>query len=91
MLPASLEQAAEPSVPVTGPADTQTSRPTWEVTGTRVNLRAGPGTAHQVVGQAQLGERMEPLGDTGGDWVQVRRTDGQEAWIFAKFLDKAGG
>ncbi len=66
-------------------------RPGWEVTGTRVNLRAGPGTNHPVVGRADLGERMEPVGDTGANWIRVRRADGQEAWIFAKFLSPANG
>lgn len=91
LLPASLEPEA---VAVTPTADASAPLPAaslWEVTGTRVNLRAGPGTSHPVVGQASLGERMEPLGDTGNDWIEVRRSGGQKAWIFAKFLKKSGG
>lgn len=56
------------------------------VSGTRVNLRAGPGTGNAVVGQMVFGDTAEVLGDTDG-WYQVRSTDGTvSGWIFGKFL-----
>ena len=58
----------------------------WYVTGTRVNLRAGPGTGNAVVGQMALGDAAEFL-DRRDGWYQVRATDGDTAgWIFGKFL-----
>ena len=62
----------------------------WQVTADRVNLRAGPGTEHGILGRAGLGERMEPLSDPGKAWVEVRRENGETAWIFSEFLAKGG-
>lgn len=56
------------------------------VTGSRVNLRAGPGTGNAVVGQLFLGDEAEVLDDRDG-WYQVRAADGAvSGWIFGKFL-----
>ena len=58
----------------------------WYVTGTRVNLRSGPGTGNAVVGQMALGDAAEVLDNRDG-WYQVRATNGDTAgWIFGKFL-----
>jgi hypothetical protein len=56
------------------------------VSGTRVNLRAGPGTGNAVVGQMVFGDAAEVIG-TQDDWFQIRSADGTVAgWIFGKFL-----
>lgn len=56
------------------------------VTGSRVNLRAGPGTGNAVVGQVVLGDAAEVLDDRDG-WYQIRTTDGATSgWIFGRFL-----
>lgn len=58
----------------------------WYVTGTRVNLRSGPGTSNRVVGSLTLGAEAQVLADNNG-WYQVRTTDGAvSGWIFGKFL-----
>ena len=60
----------------------------WYVTGSRVNLRAGPGTGNAVVGQLVLGDAAEVLGDADG-WPKIRTTDGQlSGWIFGNFLSE---
>lgn len=60
----------------------------WYVTGTRVNLRAGPGTANSVVGSLKLGAVAEVLGDRRG-WYQIRTADGaMSGWIHGKFLNE---
>ena len=95
---ASLSDVTAPT-PVAAPAESTaeiipasaTAAPAWQVAGSRVNLRAGPGTGHAIVGQANDGDALTPLGDTGGDWVQVRLASGQDAWIFARFLRRTGG
>lgn len=56
------------------------------VTGTRVNLRAGPGTSNAIVAQLGLGAEAEVLSDQNG-WYEIRTSDGTVAgWIFGKFL-----
>lgn len=64
------------------PADTAI----WLVTGDKVNLRAGPGTEHDIVGVAASGDPVTPLSGIGTDWVEIQRADGSLAWIFAKFV-----
>ena len=58
----------------------------WTVTGSRVNLRSGPGTSNDVVGQVSNGLQAEVLADRDG-WYQIRTADGSASgWIFGKFL-----
>lgn len=58
----------------------------WYVTGSKVNLRAGPGTGNAVVGQLVLGDAAEVLSDAEG-WYQIRSVDGSlSGWIYGKFL-----
>lgn len=58
----------------------------WYVTGSSVNLRAGPGTANAVVGKLGYGAEAEVLSDEGG-WYQIRTANGDvSGWIFGKFL-----
>lgn len=58
----------------------------WYVTGSRVNLRGGPGTSNAVVGQVTFGAEAEVLTDKDG-WYQIRLADGSASgWIFGKFL-----
>lgn len=59
----------------------------WFVTGSRVNLRAGPSTSDAVVGQAVLGQRAEVVQETADGWFQIRvRDSGQSGYIFGQFL-----
>ncbi|MEK6217289.1 MAG: SH3 domain-containing protein, partial [Boseongicola sp.] len=44
----------------------------WYVSGTRVNLRAGPGTANSVVARLGMGTEAEVLSDTAADWIKIR-------------------
>lgn len=57
----------------------------WYVTGSRVNLRAGPGTANPVVRVVTRGAAAEVLEDRG-NWYRIRLTDGGSGWIYGKFL-----
>jgi len=58
----------------------------WYVSGARVNLRAGPGTANAVVAQLRMGTEAEILSDTAADWIEIRTTDGTAGWISSNFL-----
>lgn len=59
---------------------------TGVVTGSVVNLRAGPGTSHPVTGQVVRGDRLDVL-DMRGDWVQVRTSAGHVGWIAGWLLE----
>ncbi|MEP2262077.1 MAG: SH3 domain-containing protein [Paracoccaceae bacterium] len=64
----------------------EANAPMWYVTGSRVNLRAGPGTSNAVVGKLGFGAEAEVLGDKDG-WYEIRTADGvTSGWIFGKFL-----
>jgi hypothetical protein len=72
------------------PADTATAEAStpafWYVTGSRVNLRGGPGTSNPVVGQVTLGMEAEVLSDRDG-WYEIRLANGSgTGWISGKFL-----
>ncbi|MDJ0637792.1 MAG: SH3 domain-containing protein [Paracoccaceae bacterium] len=59
----------------------------WYVTGSRVNLRKGPGTGNAVVGQVTWATEAEVLSEKNG-WYEIRLSDGfTSGWIFGKFLN----
>jgi len=60
--------AAEPAPP---PADIR------EITGTRVNMRDGPGTIYPVISRLTLGHKVEVLGDSGTGWLRLRTKIGR--------------
>ncbi|MDW4500544.1 SH3 domain-containing protein [Sulfitobacter sp. D35] len=57
-----------------------------QVTGTLVNVRGGPGTDFEVVGQLSEGAPVEIIRDNGAGWVQMRPVDGGETGWMADFL-----
>lgn len=60
------------------------------VTGSRVNVRGGPGTEHNIVSRLEQGDAVEVLQDTGQGWVRMRPIDGgPEGWM-ADFLLTSG-
>lgn len=50
-----------------------------------LNLRAGPGTEHEVVARGEAGQRFALLAREG-DWAKLRLADGREVWAYAAFL-----
>ncbi len=60
-----------------------------EVSGTRVNMRDGPGTIYPVVGKATLGQKVEVLSESGTGWLRLRVLPGQQVgWISASLVRK---
>lgn len=57
-----------------------------QVTAARVNLRAGPGTGHAVVGALDRGALVTPLAPEADGWQQVRGEGGIEGHIATQFL-----
>lgn len=61
-----------------------------EVSGSRVNVRGGPGTGFSVVNKLVRGDAVEVLEDNGEGWVRMRPVDGgPEGWM-ADFLLTSG-
>jgi hypothetical protein len=56
------------------------------ISGSRVNLRAGPGTGFEVLDQLNADTRVEILEDAGNGWVQLRPVDGGQTGWIADFL-----
>ena len=67
--------AAEPDLPLV------------EVTGTSVNLRAGPSTGEAVLDALVRGEQAELLAALDNGWVQIRTVEtGLEGYMADRFL-----
>lgn len=56
------------------------------VSGSRVNVRGGPGTDYGVVGRLVQGDAVEILEDSGDGWVRMRPMDGGDEGWMADFL-----
>lgn len=53
----------------------------------RLNLRAGPGTAHAILAKLSDGDQVAILGrSSDNEWLRVRITSGLEGWVFAVYL-----
>jgi len=82
-------QPADPE-PVVAP-DPEPERDVRRVTGTRVNMRFGPGTNFPVIGKLQMGQQVEVLEDDGNGWVRLRLQQGsQVGWIAASLVSDPG-
>jgi hypothetical protein len=62
-----------------------------EVTGDRINLRAGPGTGYKVLTLVAKGTEVRVVGSRG-DWHLVMQPDaaGKTAWIHRSLVSKVG-
>jgi curli biogenesis system outer membrane secretion channel CsgG len=59
--------------------------PTVEIIGSSVNIRSGPGTSHDIIGNAKSGDRLDLLGESG-NWFQVRLPNGKVGFVFNKLV-----
>jgi uncharacterized protein YraI len=77
------EEAAPEPPPAPQLAQVQVSTP--------MNVRAGPGTDHPIVGSLQSGSTAEITArNSGGDWWQIRMTDGGSGWIYGPLVQTSG-
>lgn len=60
--------------------------PVRYVTGSRVNMRAGPSTGDRVIGALDGGAAVEALGPEDGPWVNIRDARGRLGYVSAQFL-----
>ena len=59
-----------------------------------MNVRGGPGTSYDILGQIQPGEILAALGiSPGREWVQVAYSNGPGGigWVYASYVSISGG
>ncbi len=60
-----------------------------EISGTRVNMRDGPGTIYPIIGKATIGQKVEVLSDSGTGWLRLRVLPQQQmGWVSASLVRK---
>ncbi|QBF30049.1 SH3 domain-containing protein [Thalassococcus sp. S3] len=63
-----------------------------EITGSRVNMRNGPGTSYGIITSLTRGTGVEVIDDAGNGWVKLRPVDGgQVGWMAGRFLTAPAG
>ncbi len=56
-----------------------------------MNVRAGPGTFYDIIGQLFPGDVQPALGiSPGREWIQITY-EGQIAWVYAPYVSVSGG
>lgn len=77
--------------PTPTPSPTPVPKPEIVVLNPRVNIRSGPSTDFDIVGQAEEGSRLEVVGrNQDSNWWQVCCVNGQEGWITADLVRTEG-
>jgi len=60
-----------------------------EISGTRVNMRDGPGTIYPVIAKVTLGQKVEVLSESGTGWLRLRVLPQQQiGWVSASLVRK---
>ncbi|WP_254428538.1 MULTISPECIES: SH3 domain-containing protein [Ruegeria] len=71
------------------PAIPEPEKDIREISGTRVNMRDGPGTIYPIVGKATIGQKVEVLSESGTGWLRLRVLPQQQVgWISASLVRK---
>lgn len=93
---ATASMARSASRSVSGPVSPSTAPPPAAgrqpdgplyVTGSSVNLRAGPGTSYARTGGFVRGTMLRPTGARDGDWIEVRDPGGgASGWMHGEYL-----
>lgn len=80
--------AAAPTEAVRAPV--ASSADIREVVATRVNMRAGPGTSHDILGRLSRGQSVEVLGNNGQGWLRLRTLpEDRVGWIAERLISPA--
>lgn len=86
-----LQQVATdaPVETVAVPELTEPDKDIREISGTRVNMRDGPGTIYPIIGKARIGQKVEVLSESGTGWLRLRVLPQQQVgWISASLVRK---
>ena len=88
--PVAPADAAAPSIAPPGTPETA-DLVTLFVTGTRVNVRAGPSTDFGVVDSVSYGEAVELLEYSGDSWAEIRIDESTVGFMARRFLAETPG
>lgn len=59
----------------------------YVVTGSRVNVRSGPGTNHGIISSVRRGDEVEILSPDGQSWAEIRiTTSGKTGFMARRFI-----
>lgn len=83
-----LDTESEPEA--AAPAPSEPPKDTRIVSGTRVNMRDGPGTIYPIIGKARMGQQVEVLSESGTGWLRLRVLPEQQVgWISSSLIRKS--
>ncbi|UCC86696.1 MAG: protein kinase [Anaerolineales bacterium] len=84
-----LPTATPTPAPTHTPTPTRTPTPPDAVVSAETaNLRTGPGTVYDVVGQVERGDELRVVDrNAAGDWLRVVTQDGTRRWVSASLLE----
>lgn len=83
--PAATPQPAAPAAIL--PAPPEPPKDIRQVTGRRVNMRGGPGTAYSVLTTLTRGSQVIVLREPGNGWAKLRVVEtGRVGWMSARLL-----
>lgn len=86
---ASSASVTPANLPARAATPTEPPRDMREVSGTRVNLRDGPGTVYPVIARLRIGQKVEVLGESGTGWLRLRTEEnGLNGWVAASLISK---
>ena len=89
-MPEPATPTPEPPTPAPQPP-TPTPAPVVIVQQDKVNVRQGPGTAYNTVGQVTKGTSLQIVGkNAAGDWWQVCCVSNQQVWITGQLVQVQG-
>lgn len=84
-----LDTEAEPEA-AAAPAPVEPPKDIRIVSGTRVNMRDGPGTIYPIIGKARMGQQVEVLSESGTGWLRLRVLPEQQVgWISSSLIRKS--
>lgn len=83
----SVTKTVKPPRTVSKVEPVRSEMPLLEVSVSRMNLRAGPGTTFKKLGQLIGGTMLEQTGKTKGPWLEIAVLEtGRTGWLHSKYL-----
>ncbi|MFU8865889.1 MAG: SH3 domain-containing protein [Rhodobacterales bacterium] len=90
--PAAFAQAAGYAPTSEEAEQIEPARDLRRITGTSVNMRAGPGTGYGVMGRVTRGTEVEVLESYNAGWLRLRVVDGSSVgWVAASLVSANQG
>lgn len=84
---ATLTNTLAPEATLTNTPPPPTATPSVEVQAEFLNVRRGPGTIYDRIGQVQQGDQLALLAkNPAGNWYQICCVNGQQGWVSAKYV-----